>query len=1191
MNTVFSKNKIGKVNNINNGHIYYSLLYFKWIKRIRSIGKKELSFNMNISLLNIKYTNYILILKKLDNDRNINLNLLDINKTDKYLGIADKNDINKLFDYYFNNNVIKYQHVKSINKNIIDEYYSNIKLRKVENKIMIPHYFFTPRYVEKSKISQVKHWTSSIYSFNKSNKVKTHYLDYYTEKLINSFFNISFVKIKNIWDEKFLLDGYKILPNSNIIRDMNILIKYTSGRTSKSIKNTVNLSKIIFNYPWLKEKINFSVYVKDIIKERKTFKFGGFFSKKKIELDNINRILLSKPLFKHTSYNLIIDLFLFNNKKYILNKFDHIIWRRTLYKYIYSMYYNCKEKINDTISRPRFFYINILEPRIYNLYKKVVKSYENILILNNKLIFVYFCISILISINKNINTFKKKDFFLKSNYKISNKMKYKKEDDKYFTLSKIKSDKNKLEEGHGNISTISSWLEKYDVQFYLFNYRNETYMIENRCIKDFLISYDIKKSLRYSNVPLNDNLYVPDKNKGIQNEYNINKISRNIRNIDIWKKGSHNTVINNNNYKYKLNNIKILWNDLNYSLISILYNMLNIKGDKLMFGKREIYKLLRFINININSSNLFYYINKLALIENEFYSVNRDILKTNRFNEIPTFYKSNLGYYSSLINNLKDKITLKENKEKKLINLHVWRSYFNIKGDYYNYFLKNYNNNIFKPYYRYMIPLFILKSYKSMLSYIGYKNTIHFFNNSVIKSSYLKWFNMNHNILYNYIIVKVLLDLFKYNYRSLIKVKSKYFFINKLRYFESKIRRLKFNSWISTIKYMKKLRNTPRNFWKRYHKLAGFYYARIIQNAELDTERKIFVPFLIYFEDILFTIYNKPVILRLWPLKRYFLSSIILAKRIMATILMRQHKVSLGGYRKVVRKLMSTFKALEIKKAYDFYISNNSRWPINLINVMNSGQYKRTLKYSNLEYYSKKNDRYDFLNTYFLRHYNLSNNISIVKNNYLQEFLSNIFNLKTGVKKNLIRSFKRSELIRSNYIYYWIRPLKNYIMQLRRSIDISGVKFKLSGRSGIRRNNMRKFKKTKYFGNLIGPIHSSMRVKRNISLYNPQLIGHIKSNIDYSYSWGITRNGCLSLKIWISSLFSVDLRELLLHLMKIKNLYYYIINRYYVVENKFISDEISVNYTRKRVIRNNYKKHWSQKWSVLLLKKNNNKTN
>jgi hypothetical protein len=73
-------------------------------------------------------------------------------------------------------------------------------------------------------------------------------------------------------------------------------------------------------------------------------------------------------------------------------------------------------------------------------------------------------------------------------------------------------------------------------------------------------------------------------------------------------------------------------------------------------------------------------------------------------------------------------------------------------------------------------------------------------------------------------------------------------------------------------------------------------------------------------------------------------------------------------------------------------------------------------------------------------------------------------------------------------------------MQLRRSIDISGVKFKLSGRSGIRRNNMRKFKKTKYFGNLIGPIHSSMRVKRNISLYNPQLIGHIKSNIDYSYS-------------------------------------------------------------------------------------------
>jgi hypothetical protein len=60
----------------------------------------------------------------------------------------------------------------------------------------------------------------------------------------------------------------------------------------------------------------------------------------------------------------------------------------------------------------------------------------------------------------------------------------------------------------------------------------------------------------------------------------------------------------------------------------------------------------------------------------------------------------------------------------------------------------------------------------------------------------------------------------------------------------------------------------------------------------------------------------------------------------------------------------------------------------------------------------------------------------------------------------------------------------------------------------------------------------------------------IKCNIDYGYSIGVNRNGCITLKIWLSSLFASDVHELLLHLLRIKHLYYQLLNRYYLVPLK-----------------------------------------
>jgi hypothetical protein len=60
----------------------------------------------------------------------------------------------------------------------------------------------------------------------------------------------------------------------------------------------------------------------------------------------------------------------------------------------------------------------------------------------------------------------------------------------------------------------------------------------------------------------------------------------------------------------------------------------------------------------------------------------------------------------------------------------------------------------------------------------------------------------------------------------------------------------------------------------------------------------------------------------------------------------------------------------------------------------------------------------------------------------------------------------------------------------------------------------------------------------------------MKSNVDFSYSVSKTKNGAVSFKVWISSLVSTDVHELLLHLVRIKNLYTQLINRYYIVNSR-----------------------------------------
>src|SRR5271169_727413 len=149
---------------------------------------------------------------------------------------------------------------------------------------------------------------------------------------------------------------------------------------------------VILTMTWIQNQIKYASVLNKYIRSRKNTLFGLYKPKLQSYYRKRRRGWLSKPLFKHTSHNLIIDLFIFNNKKNKIRKFSNILSRRALYKYMYSMYINYISKVTETLNRPRFFYINLIEPKVYNYYSNIVKAYESLLIKKSKVNFLLLCI-------------------------------------------------------------------------------------------------------------------------------------------------------------------------------------------------------------------------------------------------------------------------------------------------------------------------------------------------------------------------------------------------------------------------------------------------------------------------------------------------------------------------------------------------------------------------------------------------------------------------------------------------------------------------------------------------------------------------------------------------------------------------------------------------------------------------------
>ena len=379
--------------------LFLPLINYKGLKKKEVIKEKKKPKNLILSRLNNRYILYIEILKSQDN-RNVFNNNENYLFKNSYLGILkDKNKVINLFNQNLILNSSNFLERKYIRKNILNENYNDLETRKVSNRLLLPHYFFTGRYIEKSMPSQIRSWSNSVYSFLNLEKSSLKHIDIYTGKLIKLFFNVKYIKIKKIWDSS-LLDYYKIVPPIIIMKYMNKMIRYTSTRSTWSLSKISNYSSVILTMTWLREQIKYTSIINKYLKKRKTTLFGTYKPKLQSYFRKKKRVWLSNPLFKHTSYNLIIDIFVFNNKILTggggkFRKFSNLLLRRILYKYMYSMYVDYINKVRETLNRPRFFYINLIEPKTYNYYSNIVKAYEELLLLNNKKKYIYLCMLIL----------------------------------------------------------------------------------------------------------------------------------------------------------------------------------------------------------------------------------------------------------------------------------------------------------------------------------------------------------------------------------------------------------------------------------------------------------------------------------------------------------------------------------------------------------------------------------------------------------------------------------------------------------------------------------------------------------------------------------------------------------------------------------------------------------------------------
>jgi len=135
------------------------LIKFKGMKVLKK--RDNIIKIVNMSRLNIKYGHFIFAMKGQDNMKKKEDNSL-FNKQNSLVVnnslniVEDKYSSMKLYTNGENNKNKYYKIIKYLGKNIKEEKYNDIETRKLSNRLLLPHYFFTERYNEKNMPSQIR---------------------------------------------------------------------------------------------------------------------------------------------------------------------------------------------------------------------------------------------------------------------------------------------------------------------------------------------------------------------------------------------------------------------------------------------------------------------------------------------------------------------------------------------------------------------------------------------------------------------------------------------------------------------------------------------------------------------------------------------------------------------------------------------------------------------------------------------------------------------------------------------------------------------------------------------------------------------------------------------------------------------------------------------------------------------------
>jgi hypothetical protein len=546
----------------------------------------------------------------------------------------------------------------------------------------------------------------------------------------------------------------------------------------------------------------------------------------------------------------------------------------------------------------------------------------------------------------------------------------------------------------------------------------------------------------------------------------------------------------------------------------------------------------------INNDKLY-----IDIIKQEFYKINRDVIvskTTENYN-----YESNIlnnsyefGYYT---NNINTRFTMAWN-EISQFSLKLWQTLnFNKREENLMHIL-SFSDKAFKPYYRYMIRLFILGEYRKFINRLGFKSIILHLNLPFHFGSGPKftWIKDNSLKIFNFIAVKTLFNIFTYNYRSLYILKPKFYHINKFRLFKRKAKRLNFNTWLKSIRYLKMLRKAPNNYWLRYHKLIDIYYKRILSFAKWDTERKVLMPYVLYFEDLLYNIYGKLALVRIWPLKKYFLSIYILTERLMLLLDKNAHRKKRRKnlkhiFTQFILKFLNLMNKTKIDSIYETNLGSNSRWPAELITEVNK-DLPLASNYNKLEYFSKKLDLPYHLNSYVLKYGQLDDFIGIPNFNY-SSIAKDQYNKIRDSKVNM-RKAGFDTRFKKGFMKYWTKPIINMFMDINHTQDIRGFLFKLAGKA---KGVQRKFSIWYQRGSFLGARHYNKFTYRYITLSSTHIRNSVRPTMEHYQRSGTFPAGATNLKVWYSSLLSSDVMELIFYLLKKKIIYDALLNRNFFV--------------------------------------------